>query len=222
MKNISQTKTYNPNYSKEMSLRRHESKRPDHLESRLLPKKSFTDYFEKNNPFHLRNSKSTLNMAQIRPIEITEKKNVLIRSTIYHKIVGIQLNSLNKVKRNHFMESHGSKQKFENNSDIRRLWKKTITEQILLNKMESENKLHRLRANLDKRDSTYGYLEIKPCLKSVSLHWDRWLSFDNHATDKEIFEALSKGKCFSFQFQLFSYLFFSTGIEFLIYYRMRT
>lgn len=201
MKNIGQTKTHNRNYSKELSLRRHESTGPDYLESRLLPKKSFIDYFEKSNPFHLRNSKSTLNNTQIRPIEITEKKNVLIRSTIYHKIVGIPLNSLNKVKRNHFMESHyASKQKFENSSDIRRLWKKVITEQILLNKMEYENKLHRLRANLDKRNSTYGYLEITPCLKSVSLLWDRWLSFENQATDKEIFEALYKGKCFFLNF----------------------
>lgn len=191
MKNISQMKTCCSRYSKDIILRCHTSKKPSNLEYKLVPKNSFIDCFEKSNPFYLRKSKSTLN----REKEIIEKKKVLINSTVYYKIVGIPINSLNKLKRNYLTErNYTNEKRFKNKSDILQLWKKVITEQILLNRMKSKIELYRLKAEQHKHNSIYEYLEITPCLKSVSLLWDRWLSFDNQPKDDKILEALSKGK----------------------------
>lgn len=83
--------------------------------------------------------------------------------------------------------------RFRTSLDIRQFWKKVISEQILLNKMESENKKQLLKHVKKNVDNTY--LEITPCLKNIEIQWDSWLRHDEQLRSfNEVHEALFKGK----------------------------
>ncbi|KFQ21994.1 TBC1 domain family member 1, partial [Mesitornis unicolor] len=61
--------------------------------------------------------------------------------------------------------------------ELRELWKKAIIQQILLLRMEKENqKLQASENNLQNRRLKLDYEEITPCLKDVSLIWEKMLS----------------------------------------------
>ncbi|XP_075565114.1 TBC1 domain family member 1 isoform X6 [Pelecanus crispus] len=61
--------------------------------------------------------------------------------------------------------------------ELRELWKKAIIQQILLLRMEKENqKLQASENNLQNRRLKLDYEEITPCLKDVTLIWEKMLS----------------------------------------------
>lgn len=61
--------------------------------------------------------------------------------------------------------------------ELRELWKKAIIQQILLLRMEKENqKLQASENNLQNRRLKLDYEEITPCLKEVTLIWEKMLS----------------------------------------------
>ncbi|XP_074947783.1 TBC1 domain family member 1 isoform X3 [Phalacrocorax aristotelis] len=61
--------------------------------------------------------------------------------------------------------------------ELRELWKKAIIQQILLLRMEKENqKLQASENNLQSRRLKLDYEEITPCLKDVTLIWEKMLS----------------------------------------------
>nr|XP_009933822.1 PREDICTED: TBC1 domain family member 1 isoform X3 [Opisthocomus hoazin] len=61
--------------------------------------------------------------------------------------------------------------------ELRELWKKAIIQQILLIRMEKENqKLQASENNLQNRRLKLDYEEITPCLKDVTLIWEKMLS----------------------------------------------
>ncbi|XP_060772669.1 TBC1 domain family member 1 isoform X2 [Neoarius graeffei] len=61
--------------------------------------------------------------------------------------------------------------------ELRELWKKAILQQILLLRMEKENqKLQASESDLQSRRLKLDYEEITPCLKGVTLVWEKMLS----------------------------------------------
>ncbi|KAM9286392.1 TBC1 domain family member 1 isoform 3-T3 [Cariama cristata] len=61
--------------------------------------------------------------------------------------------------------------------ELRELWKKAIIQQILLLRMEKENqKLQASENNLQNRRLKLDYEEVTPCLKDVTLIWEKMLS----------------------------------------------
>ncbi|MGH0130459.1 UNVERIFIED_CONTAM: hypothetical protein FKN15_035186 [Acipenser sinensis] len=61
--------------------------------------------------------------------------------------------------------------------DLRELWKKTILQQILLLRMEKENqKLQASESDLQNKRVKLDYEEITPCLKEVTLIWEKMLN----------------------------------------------
>ncbi|XP_009948801.1 PREDICTED: TBC1 domain family member 1 [Leptosomus discolor] len=61
--------------------------------------------------------------------------------------------------------------------ELRELWKKAIIQQILLLRMEKENqKLQASENNLQNRRLKLDYEEITPCLKDVTLIWEKMLN----------------------------------------------
>ncbi|XP_053475601.1 TBC1 domain family member 1 isoform X2 [Ictalurus furcatus] len=61
--------------------------------------------------------------------------------------------------------------------ELRELWKKAILQQILLLRMERENqKLQASESDLQSRRLKLDYEEITPCLKDVTLVWEKMLS----------------------------------------------
>lgn len=60
--------------------------------------------------------------------------------------------------------------------ELRELWRKAILQQILLQRMERENqKLQASESNLQNRRLKLDYEEITPCLKEVTLVWEKML-----------------------------------------------
>ena len=77
--------------------------------------------------------------------------------------------------------------RFRNRNDILKFWKKVISEQIILNKMDKENKKLTLRAQILSRNekknkifkgetSKFMYTEITPCLKEATVIWGALLN----------------------------------------------
>ncbi|KAK1175338.1 TBC1 domain family member 1-like [Acipenser oxyrinchus oxyrinchus] len=61
--------------------------------------------------------------------------------------------------------------------ELRELWKKTILQQILLLRMEKENqKLQASESDLQNKRIKLDYEEITPCLKEVTLIWEKMLN----------------------------------------------
>ncbi|XP_053533527.1 TBC1 domain family member 1 isoform X4 [Ictalurus punctatus] len=61
--------------------------------------------------------------------------------------------------------------------ELRELWKKAVLQQILLLRMERENqKLQASESDLQSRRLKLDYEEITPCLKDVTLVWEKMLS----------------------------------------------
>ncbi|XP_061567003.1 TBC1 domain family member 1 isoform X2 [Cololabis saira] len=61
--------------------------------------------------------------------------------------------------------------------ELRELWRKAILQQILLQRMERENqKLQASESDLQNRRLKLDYEEITPCLKEVTLVWEKMLS----------------------------------------------
>lgn len=86
--------------------------------------------------------------------------------------------------------------RFKSGQDIRQFWRKIISEQIILSKMENEHRKMNIKASylkerqeklglgggVDVRDARRGndldYVEITPCLKEVDKIWTEWLLLD--------------------------------------------
>nr|XP_028599021.1 TBC1 domain family member 1 isoform X5 [Podarcis muralis] len=82
--------------------------------------------------------------------------------------------------------------------ELRELWQKTILQQILLLRMEKENqKLQASENNLLNKRLKLDYEEITPCLKEVTLVWEKMLSTPGRSKVKfdmeKIHSAVGKG-----------------------------
>ncbi|XP_075356026.1 TBC1 domain family member 1 isoform X2 [Mycteria americana] len=82
--------------------------------------------------------------------------------------------------------------------ELRELWKKAIIQQILLLRMEKENqKLQASENNLQNRRLKLDYEEITPCLKDVTLIWEKMLSAPGRSKIKfdveKIHSAVAQG-----------------------------
>ncbi|NXI57598.1 TBCD1 protein, partial [Chloroceryle aenea] len=82
--------------------------------------------------------------------------------------------------------------------ELRELWKKAIIQQILLLRMEKENqKLQASENNLQNRRLKLDYEEITPCLKDVTLIWEKMLNTPGRSKMKfdveKIHSAVGKG-----------------------------
>ncbi|XP_017659640.1 PREDICTED: TBC1 domain family member 1 isoform X3 [Lepidothrix coronata] len=82
--------------------------------------------------------------------------------------------------------------------ELRELWKKAIIQQILLLRMEKENqKLQASENNLQNRRLKLDYEEITPCLKDVTLIWEKMLSTPGRSKIKfdveKIHSAVAQG-----------------------------
>lgn len=76
--------------------------------------------------------------------------------------------------------------RFKSSYEIKQFWKKIISEQIILIKMEKENRKMSLKALyvMDKRlnpKPNLNYPEITPCLKEVDKIWDNWLGLEENS-----------------------------------------
>ena len=128
-----------------------------------------------------------------------------IRKYIFNKIVGgapSQASMQQTSEQNGGGILNGFKfKRFKNPNDIRQFWKKVISEQIILSKMEKEHRKMNVRATyLRERhrqerekegrnngdssssklmtltsSSALNYVEITPCLKEVDKIWTQWL-----------------------------------------------
>lgn len=126
--------------------------------------------------------------------------NNSIRKYIFNKIVGnpIAISTTNSTNES----LNGFKfRRFKNGNDIRQFWKKIISEQIILSKMEKEHRKMNLKANylrdrqhVDERrladKYNLNYVEITPCLKEVDKIWTKWL--DEKASRVELKEIRYK------------------------------
>ncbi|XP_054853455.1 TBC1 domain family member 1 isoform X2 [Eublepharis macularius] len=82
--------------------------------------------------------------------------------------------------------------------ELRELWQKAILQQILLLRMEKENqKLQASESNLLNKRLKLDYEEITPCLKEVTLVWEKMLSVPGRSKIKfdmeKIHFAIGKG-----------------------------
>ncbi|KAF7666229.1 hypothetical protein LDENG_00114520 [Lucifuga dentata] len=69
--------------------------------------------------------------------------------------------------------------------ELRELWRKAILQQILLQRMEMENqKLQASESDLQNRRLKLDYEEITPCLKEVTLVWEKMLGTPGRAKVK--------------------------------------
>uniref|UniRef100_A0A3B4VJN9 TBC1 domain family member 1 n=1 Tax=Seriola dumerili TaxID=41447 RepID=A0A3B4VJN9_SERDU len=85
--------------------------------------------------------------------------------------------------------------------ELRELWRKAILQQILLQRMERENqKLQASESDLQNKRLKLDYEEITPCLKEVTLVWEKMLGTPGRAKikfDKEtIHAAVAQGRTF--------------------------
>ncbi|XP_077061080.1 TBC1 domain family member 1 isoform X2 [Siphateles boraxobius] len=83
-------------------------------------------------------------------------------------------------------------------AELRQLWRKAILQQILLLRMDKENqKLQASESDLQCRRLKLDYEEITPCLKDVTLVWERMLSTTGRSkvrfNTEEIHTAVGKG-----------------------------
>ncbi|XP_077936186.1 TBC1 domain family member 1 isoform X4 [Gasterosteus aculeatus] len=75
--------------------------------------------------------------------------------------------------------------------ELRELWRKAILQQILLQRMEMENqKLQASESNLQNKRLKLDYDEITPCLKDVTLVWEKMLGTPARAKVKFDTEAI--------------------------------
>ncbi|XP_051982610.1 TBC1 domain family member 1-like isoform X2 [Xyrauchen texanus] len=88
--------------------------------------------------------------------------------------------------------------KKKSGAELRELWRKAIHQQILLLRMERENqKLQASESDLQCRRLKLDYEEITPCLKDVTLVWERMLTTTGRSKVKfdteEIHTAVGQG-----------------------------
>ncbi|XP_027138464.1 TBC1 domain family member 1 isoform X4 [Larimichthys crocea] len=75
--------------------------------------------------------------------------------------------------------------------ELRELWRKAILQQILLQRMERENqKLQASESDLQNKRLKLDYEEITPCLKEVTLVWEKMLGTPGRAKVKFDTEAI--------------------------------
>ncbi|XP_034045075.1 TBC1 domain family member 1 isoform X2 [Thalassophryne amazonica] len=75
--------------------------------------------------------------------------------------------------------------------ELRELWRKAILQQILLQRMERENqKLQASESNLQNKRLKLDYEEITPCLKEVTLVWEKMLGTAGRASIKCAVETI--------------------------------
>lgn len=91
------------------------------------------------------------------------------------------------------------KKKFNSSQEIRRFWKKVISEQIILLKMLKDNQAMHLSSQTVpehefRRQESINYAEITPCLKEAALMWDKQFS-QVTSTTEQLLELVLKGIC---------------------------
>ncbi len=121
-----------------------------------------------------------------------------LRKIIFNKIVAGGCNM------NFASQSNGKMgaKRFKSRQDIRQLWKKLISEQIILNKMEKDNlsMARKSKREMDQENhvesSFSNYMEITPCLKEIDSVWESFLSDKEKKCEhtSEILQMVLKGK----------------------------
>ncbi len=177
----------------------------DSFDKNLLLKKSNNNnnINNLNDLFIFANKKKPLtNHHQTNMFTLNSKIDSSIRRYIFSKIVGTPNNLfINNAKpafeTKQEQQQQQIQQRFLNKYDAIQLWKKVISEQILLIKMQKENKRLREKAlfkNLN-NDLTnrFCYLEITPCLNEVDKIWQSKLEQETNVSVEEIKEIISKG-----------------------------
>ncbi|XP_052401537.1 TBC1 domain family member 1 isoform X7 [Carassius gibelio] len=96
------------------------------------------------------------------------------------------------------LEAVPEERKKKSGAELRALWRKAILQQILLLRMERENqKLQASESDLQCRRLKLDYEEITPCLKDVTLVWERMLSTTGRSKvrfdTEEIHKAVGQG-----------------------------
>ncbi|KAM3940406.1 TBC1 domain family member 1 isoform 4-T4 [Leptodactylus fuscus] len=85
----------------------------------------------------------------------------------------------------------GSAVRLRTPEELRELWKKAIIQQILLLRMEKENqKLQASENDLQNKRLKLDYEEITPCLKDVTLVWEKMLNTPGRAKIKADMEKI--------------------------------
>uniref|UniRef100_A0A672JF25 TBC1 domain family member 4 n=1 Tax=Salarias fasciatus TaxID=181472 RepID=A0A672JF25_SALFA len=83
------------------------------------------------------------------------------------------------------MRAVPEERKKRSKEELRELWRKAIIQQILLQRMERENqKLQDSASNLQNKRLKLDYEEITPCLKEVTLVWEKMLGTHGRAKVK--------------------------------------
>jgi hypothetical protein len=122
-----------------------------------------------------------------------------LRKTIFNKIVA---GGCNMSFTSPSADGKATTKRFKNSQDVRQLWKKLISEQIILNKMEKEN-LSMARESQRERsqeaivdNKCTNYMEITPCLKESDSVWESFLNDKEKKCDidKDILQMVLKGK----------------------------
>jgi hypothetical protein len=115
----------------------------------------------------------------------TKNKISSKRKAIFNRIVaGHYINSNNIYGQKSLLNAE-DKQRFKNSQEIRQLWKKAISEQVILLKMEKENQNMATESIYSDQDSdndelnSKNYVEITPCLKQADLTWNSLLLKNN-------------------------------------------
>lgn len=116
--------------------------------------------------------------------EIYYKNSKSSKKAIFYKIVGSPYTVSQEMNKTVKLAK-----RFRSQYEIRQFWKKVISEQIILLKMEKENLKMSNRAKfasqykLDLDKANFNYVEITPCLKEVDKIWQNWLALDEDSDE---------------------------------------
>ena len=115
-----------------------------------------------------------------------------VRRRIFNKIFGAS-----KTSSPSSFETNG-KRNSKSPAELRQLWKKIISEQILLVKMDRQHRQVRSKLNgVDKNlNVNHEYIEVTQCLRKVDKKWDKYLerqdlkgSYDSNEIHQMLFEG---------------------------------
>ncbi|XP_071497303.1 TBC1 domain family member 1-like [Diadema antillarum] len=83
--------------------------------------------------------------------------------------------------------------RFTSRLAVKALWQRAIREQIILNRMEKENKRNQARLDaVNEKKMKLNYEEITPCLKEVTKQWDKLLALPNRQHTVIPYEDINK------------------------------
>jgi hypothetical protein len=186
----------------------------------------FSKFLKNKNRFKIKNSNSTDNAdnPNRRNVDKIINNCSSTRASIFNRIVNggdtalpsppplpqLPLQSSTQTSQINNIEQENRTKKdliffkrFKSRYDIVQFWKKIISEQILLNKMERENKQLKMKSKASNQQNNptnnpinnenFNYIEITPCLKEVSKEWDSLLVSNDLKDFEKIRQTVYKG-----------------------------